>query len=82
MSYGIGIFAYIGPDAMLPMTSVIATIVGLTLMFGRYVFQKLARVCRMIAPRPVQRALRNHLRPRRGKAAMRQVAGEARADGA
>lgn len=82
MNYEIGIFAYIGPDTMLPMTSIIATVVGMTLMFGRYAFRKFARVCRIIAPRPVHRAFKNHLRPRRGEAAMRQVGGEARADGA
>ena len=29
------LFAYIGPDTLLPMTSVVATVVGVILMFGR-----------------------------------------------
>jgi hypothetical protein len=28
-------FAYIGPDTLLPMTSVVATAVGVVLMFGK-----------------------------------------------
>ncbi|HEX8203673.1 MAG TPA: hypothetical protein VF590_24570 [Isosphaeraceae bacterium] len=28
-------FAYIGPDTLLPVTSVVATAVGVVLMFGR-----------------------------------------------
>ena len=33
------LFAYFGPDAMLPLTSVLATIVGVVLMFGRQAIQ-------------------------------------------
>jgi len=29
------LLAYIGPDTLLPMTSVVATVVGVLLMFGR-----------------------------------------------
>jgi hypothetical protein len=29
------IFAYIGPDTLLPLTSVVATVAGVILMFGR-----------------------------------------------
>jgi hypothetical protein len=31
------LFAYIGPDTMLPLASVVAGIVGVALMFGRQV---------------------------------------------
>jgi hypothetical protein len=31
------LFAYIGPDTMLPLASVVAGVVGVALMFGRQV---------------------------------------------
>lgn len=35
MSMSVIIFAYFGPESMLPLTSVVATVVGVFLMFGR-----------------------------------------------
>jgi hypothetical protein len=82
MNNNFEVLAYIGPDAMLPMTSIIATVVGMTLMFGRYAFQVLTRLCQIIVPRPVHRALKNHQQSRRRNAVSRRVRGGARRDGA
>ncbi len=53
------LFAYFGPDTFLPVTSIIATAVGVFLMFGRRSIRYLAafllptrpRVARRMAPR-------------------------------
>jgi hypothetical protein len=46
------LFAYIGPDTLLPMTSVVATAVGVVLMFGRnsvrYSFQLVTKCYRYV----------------------------------
>jgi hypothetical protein len=48
------LFAYFGPESMLPLTSVVATAVGVFLMFGRN------------SIRLVRRAIRNRLTETRG----------------
>lgn len=40
-----GIFAYLGPETVLPMTSVVATVVGVLMMCGRSTFRFLFRCC-------------------------------------
>ena len=37
------IFAYFGPETVLPMTSIVATVVGLVMMFGKNTFRLLFR---------------------------------------
>lgn len=38
--------AYIGPETMLPLTSVVAGAVGVAMMFGRNVIRGIGRICR------------------------------------
>lgn len=33
------LYAYLGPDTFLPLTSILATVAGATLMFGRIILQ-------------------------------------------
>jgi hypothetical protein len=42
------VFAYFGPETVLPMTSVVATIVGLIMMFGRHSLRVLVGTGRFI----------------------------------
>jgi hypothetical protein len=49
------IFAYFGPESMLPLTSIVATVVGIFLMFGRSTM------------RIIRRALVSRLIDHRGK---------------
>jgi hypothetical protein len=44
------LFAYFGPESMLPLTSIVATVVGIFLMFGRNTMRiiKRALVSRLI----------------------------------
>jgi hypothetical protein len=42
------LFAYFGPETVLPMTSVVATVVGLAMMFGRHTIRLFVRCCRLI----------------------------------
>jgi hypothetical protein len=42
------LFAYFGPETVLPMTSFIATIVGCGMMFGRFFVRHIIRFCRMV----------------------------------
>lgn len=39
-------FAYIGPETMLPLTSVLAGAVGVVMMFGRNVLRGVGRIFR------------------------------------
>ena len=56
------LFAYFGPETMLPMTSVVATVVGVFLMFGRN------------TTRFVRRALRDRIAgPARDRAGARAI---------
>jgi hypothetical protein len=54
-------FAYFGPETMLPMTSIVATIVGIFMMFGRNSIRLITRYFRF--PR-LRRAKRANLSPR------------------
>lgn len=47
------ILAYFGPETVLPLTSIVATIAGLFLMFGRYTFRLLAQWGRSVLVRRV-----------------------------
>lgn len=57
--------AYLGPDTMLPLTSVIAGAVGVVLMFGRQIVVRLKDLARWVQqrlrgkPGSVQSALRS-----------------------
>jgi hypothetical protein len=42
------LFAYFGPETVLPMTSFVATIVGCGMMFGRFFLRHIIRFCRMV----------------------------------
>ena len=42
------LFAYFGPETVLPMTSFIATIVGCGMMFGRFFLRHIIQFCRMV----------------------------------
>lgn len=43
------LYAYIGPETMLPLTSAIAAVVGAFLMFGRNTFRFLGRFFRVFS---------------------------------
>jgi hypothetical protein len=45
------VFAYLGPETMLPMTSVVAGVVGFLMMFGRNTWSWLSRTARRFKPR-------------------------------
>ena len=42
------LFAYFGPETVLPMTSFIATVVGCGMMFGRFFLRHIIGFCRMV----------------------------------
>jgi hypothetical protein len=42
------LFAYFGPETVLPMTSFVATVVGCGMMFGRFFLRHIIRFCRMV----------------------------------
>jgi hypothetical protein len=46
------LFAYIGPETMMPVASVIAAVAGVVLMFGRNVVSFGRNVFRSILPKP------------------------------
>lgn len=58
------IFAYLGPETMLPMTSVLAGMAGLMMMFGRNAWSWMSRIVRNLAsggnaqPRMIERPRR------------------------
>lgn len=79
------VFAYLGPDTVLPLTSVFAAVFGIVLMFGRQswriamlavhgVFRLFGRERSASVP-PGVRADVAHLRARRRAAAQRHEAG-------
>ncbi len=45
------VFAYLGPETMLPMTSVVAGIVGFLMMFGRNAWAWLSNAARSLKER-------------------------------
>ena len=45
------VFAYLGPETMLPMTSVVAGIVGFLMMFGRNAWSWASKTARRLVPR-------------------------------
>jgi hypothetical protein len=42
------LFGYFGPETVLPVTSVVATIAGLAMMFGRHTLRMIIRCGRLI----------------------------------
>lgn len=64
-------FAYFGPDAMMPLTSVVATVVGIFLMFGRAGLRIVSRVIQLPsrASRRRHPASRPHFRAKAGAGA-------------
>ena len=44
------LFAYIGPETMLPVTSVVAAIIGGFMIFGRTVIMFVKRLARRVWP--------------------------------
>lgn len=77
------LFAYLGPDTVLPLTSAVAAVLGVVLMFGHQVGRISLLVCRRVRRivdlrRPSERApgIRRdvaHLRASRPGAARRRV---------
>jgi hypothetical protein len=64
------VFAYFAPEILLPVTSVVATVIGIVMMFGRNSFRLIARLCRraLLRPEPVKMAMKKpHIRPRNGR---------------
>jgi hypothetical protein len=57
------LFAYFGPETMLPLTSVVATVVGVFLMFGRNTTRFVRRALRDRFARPAAPASRAIPRP-------------------
>lgn len=57
------IFAYLGPETMLPMTSIVAGIAGVVLMLGRNSIRWLVAPFRLVASRIIGR-LRRKVRSR------------------
>jgi hypothetical protein len=47
------LFAYLGPETLLPLTSIVATVVGVGLTFGRGT----TRILRRLVPRLLSRAV-------------------------
>jgi hypothetical protein len=60
MIFDMVIFGYLGPETMLPMTSAVAGVAGVVLLFGRsslrWAFGTLKRLASMARPRPKPRA--------------------------
>jgi hypothetical protein len=77
------LFAYLGPDTMMPLTSVVAAVFGVSLMFGRQVLRLLSlgwsQVMRTGRPSehgPMQSGVRldvAHIRAARTASARRRV---------
>ena len=45
------VFAYLGPETMLPMTSIVAGLVGFVMMFGRNAWSWVSKTARRLVPR-------------------------------
>lgn len=57
------LFAYFGPETFLPLTSVIAGVVGVALMFGKNAFRLLLIPFNKLANKPGQSAPGAHAMP-------------------
>ena len=57
------IFAYLGPETMLPMTSVLAGVVGFFMMFGRKMVEVVTSVFRKKAASPAPKTRARGHRP-------------------
>ena len=55
------LFAYIGPETMMPVASIIAAVTGVVLMFGRNVLQVGRAMFRGIWPKPKPKSLDKEL---------------------
>ncbi len=51
MSFLPSVFAYLGPETMLPMTSVVAGAIGVVMMFGRGSVRWIAATFRRLVPK-------------------------------
>lgn len=71
------LFAYFGPETVLPLASVLATVFGVILMFGRASFRILLAPFRLLRNRARRPAGGSVLK---GPAAWRRGAAEARRD--
>jgi hypothetical protein len=69
------VFAYLGPDTMLPLASVVATVVGMVMMFGRvslkFALAPFRWFTRTETKSGTERTLRGPTAWRRGKATAR-----------
>ncbi|WP_435006104.1 hypothetical protein P12x_003763 [Tundrisphaera lichenicola] len=56
----IAILAYLGPETMLPMTSIVAGVVGVIMMFGRNFFRILRNAFQLVTGRAKNPARVSH----------------------
>jgi hypothetical protein len=49
------VFAYVGPETILPVASVLAAVIGVVMMFGRNLVSFGRKLVRRVWPRPRQR---------------------------
>lgn len=70
------LFAYFGPETILPLASVLATVFGVVMMFGRLSFRIALAPFRWIA----EKARKPSASAVRGPAAWRRPVGESRRD--
>jgi hypothetical protein len=54
VSVPILIFAYFSPETLLPVTSIVATVIGVVMMFGKTMFRLTLSALRSILRRPAQ----------------------------
>lgn len=66
LSHDLIVFAYFSPETFLPLTSVIASAVGVFLLFGSTVLRLIRRALRTLTMRGrrTETILRPHVRPR------------------
>ena len=65
MGFSTVIFAYLGPETMLPVTSAVAGLVGVLMMFGKSSFRRVIRIGRGLAAM-IGRGPKPGLKARRG----------------
>jgi uncharacterized membrane protein len=71
------LFAYLGPETVLPLTSVVAAIVGIVLMLGRQIRSVAAYLLRRVRVRPhLERRARAELSRRRFHASRQDAAAD------
>jgi hypothetical protein len=67
MQMSVALFAYLGPETVLPLTSVVAAVAGVVLMFGRNALRFVAHSVRMLIPGRGKTSGRPHFARKRGR---------------